>query len=110
MVGGRDFQDYQPLKTTLEKIIQPDDIIVSGGCPTGADFLAERYAREHKHTIKIYPAEWDKYGRSAGLRRNAQIVADSDEVVAFWDHKSAGTGSTIRLAKKVLKRIKIVSY
>ena len=48
------------------------------------------------------------YGRSAGFKRNALIVAESDEVVAFWDMKSKGTKSTIDLATKAGKPVRII--
>jgi len=110
VVGGRDFGDYQLLKKTLEVIQPPPQSIVSGGCPTGADVLAERYARESGIPMIIHPAEWAKYGKSAGPRRNAQIVADSDRLIAFWDGQSRGTHSTIKIARRNQKPVEIIRY
>lgn len=103
VVGGRDFNDYPRL---CEKILHyvnevcPNEPyrIVSGGAK-GADSLGERFADEHGVEKKIFPAEWDKYGKSAGYKRNKTIVAHSDFVIAFWDGKSRGTENTIHLAK-----------
>ena len=101
IVGCRHFDNYELFCKCIESLDMLDNIeyIVSGGA-TGADSLAERYAREHAIPFKVYPANWAKYGRSAGYRRNKQIVDDADYVVAFWDYKSAGTKSTITLARE----------
>ena len=87
--------------------ISPDSI-VSGGA-RGADSLAEKYAAEKGIPITVVPAEWDKYGKSAGYRRNVQIVAESDEVVAFWDGESKGTQHTIDIAGKAGKKVSVIS-
>ena len=47
---------------------------------------------------KIFPAEWDKYGKSAGYHRNKDIVNYVDIIMVFWDGKSKGTQHTINLA------------
>lgn len=100
IVGCRHFVDYELFTKCIESlgIIDSVECIVSGGA-TGADSLAERYAHEHGIPIKIYPADWSKYGKSAGYRRNKLIVDDATYVVAFWDYKSRGTKLTIDLAR-----------
>jgi len=110
VVGTRTFTDYDLLKTELDKI-KNIDLIVSGGAK-GADKLAELYAMEHDISIKIFNAEWGKYGRSAGPIRNRKIIESSDYVIAFWDGKSRGTLSSINLAKKILgsSKVKIIKY
>ena len=48
---------------------------------------------------RIFPPNWNMYGRRAGFIRNREIVAASDKVIAFWDRKSGGTKHTILLAE-----------
>jgi len=48
--------------------------------------------------IEILP-DWDLHGKSAGMIRNAEIVKQADEVVAFWDGSSKGTKNTIDRAE-----------
>lgn len=81
--------------------------IVSGGA-RGVDSVAESTARELGLDVIVFPAKWDMYGRSAGFKRNALIVAESDEVVAFWDKKSNRTKNTIDLATKAGKPVRII--
>ena len=64
----------------------PSTIIVSGGA-RGVDSWAEEAARHFGLGVEVYKADWDRYGRGAGHRRNTTIVEVSDAVVAFWDGK-----------------------
>lgn len=114
VVGGRDFSNYDKLCKILDQFVKkPDEyelevIIVSGGAE-GADSLAERYAEEHNLKTVIFEADWS-LGKKAGPLRNKKIVEQSEEIIAFWDGKSKGTKSTIELAKKIKKPLKIVKY
>lgn len=104
VVGSRTFHDYNLLKDTLDGLDFKIDLIVSGGAK-GADSLAEKYASERGITTKIYYANWNLYGKSAGFRRNYDIVKDSDALVAFWDGESVGTKHSINLAERLEKRV-----
>ena len=113
VVGGcRDFFDYPVVSYHLDTLLKqydPADTIVflSGHC-SGVDQLVERYAIEHAHSLILFPAEWERYGRAAGPIRNKSMVESSDQVVAFWDGKSRGTASLIGYARKLGKPITIV--
>ena len=65
------------------------------------------YAKENGFGVEKYPAKWERYGRSAGPRRNKQMVEVCDYVICFWDQKSKGTKSMIDYALKYNKPIKI---
>jgi hypothetical protein len=76
IVGSRTFFDYKVLKNTLDDISTEHSLnyieIISGGAK-GADSLGEMYAKEKGIPTKIFPAEWKKYGKSAGFKRNVDI-------------------------------------
>jgi len=101
IAGSRTFDDYHYLSMMCDRIfgIKDDIEIVSGGAK-GADSLGERYARERNLPLTIFPAEWDKYGKSAGYKRNSQMADYSHMLIAFWDGKSKGTQHMINLAEK----------
>lgn len=108
IVGSRDFNDYEKMKSILWDLFHirqstvPKDIIISGGA-RGADTLAKKYAEEEKQEYIEFLPDWNTLGKAAGFIRNQQIVNACDIVLAFWDGKSKGTEDTLNkaaLAKK----------
>lgn len=85
----------------------PDVVVISGGAK-GVDTLAEQFAKEFHLKNEIHKADWERYGRSAGPRRNEEMVKISQGVIAFWDYQSKGTKTTIDFAKKYSVNCKIV--
>lgn len=104
VVGSRTFEDAYLVFRVL--ITYPISHIISGGA-RGADTLAIDYAEAMNIPYTIYPADWDKYGRSAGFIRNKDIVDNSDQVLAFWDGISKGTQHTLVYARKQNKLLHI---
>ncbi len=114
VVGSRTFDDYEFMKAKLDHILKNHSniVIVSGGAK-GADSLAEKYAKEKGYPIKVFPANWDKYGKSAGYKRNEQMhqyinKAEKRGVVAFWQNESKGTAHNFKLAEKYKNPIRII--
>jgi len=107
VAGSRTFTDYELLKLTCDNIKNKITEIVSGGA-RGADKLGEQYAVESGFSIKQFPADWDRWGKSAGYKRNAEMAEYADALIAFWDGSSKGTKHMIDLAKKNNLKIKVV--
>lgn len=102
VAGGRDFNDYEYLKKTLSSIINSainNEFEIVSGTARGADRLGERFAVEYNLPIKKFPADWDKYGKSAGYKRNYEMAKYAKACVIFWDGISRGTGHMIDLAQ-----------
>lgn len=106
IAGGRDFDDYQLLKATMDKLLCniTDEITVVCGQAKGADTLGEQYAMEKGYTIDYYPAQWKLYGKRAGYLRNEQMAQNADALAAFWNGESRGTKNMIELAKRYALR------
>lgn len=102
VAGSRTFSDYELLSKRLEKLIAADRERVEIVCgeAKGADSLGRRYAQEHEIPIRSFPADWKNYGKSAGMVRNQKMANYGNELIAFWDGRSAGTRNMIRLAKE----------
>lgn len=109
IAGGRDFNDYNKLKYICDFHIKDGDEIVSGKA-RGADSLGEVYANEMKLNVKEFPADWNKYGKSAGYIRNEEMAKYADRLIAFWDGKSKGTKHMIDLAKKYNLIVSVIGY
>jgi len=105
VIGSRTFENY----TKLEGVLDQYDIseIISGGA-RGADSLGELYALNKSIPVKIFKADWSKYGKAAGFIRNKDIIDNCDMVIAFWDGKSKGTQHSINLANKQDKTVIVV--
>ncbi len=104
IAGGRDFNDFDALEKEASKFLYDIDNgqavqIVSGGAK-GVDALGERFAKEKGLDLIVFPAEWKKYGRAAGPKRNAQMAEYATHLLSFWNGESKGTKSMISLAKK----------
>ncbi len=103
IAGGRDFNDYDLIRNEADKFISELDpasvIIVSGGAK-GVDALGEKYARANNFKIEIFKADWSKFGRAAGPKRNELMAQSASHLLAFWNGKSKGTKSMISLAKR----------
>ena len=112
IIGSRGFHDYEFLKKEVNQFLEENnfvlDNIVSGGAK-GADRMAEIYALEYDINMIVYIADWDLHGKSAGYKRNVQIIDNSDAVIAFWDGSSKGTLHSINLAKEKNKQLKVIT-
>ena len=86
----------------------PEDTteIVSGGA-RGVDRSAAAYARAHGIPLTEFLPEYEKYGRSAPLKRNITIIEYSDLVLAFWDGTSHGTAFVIEHCRKMGRAVRI---
>jgi hypothetical protein len=74
--------------------------LVHGDCPTGADNIADRWARTWGWKVEPHPADWNRYGRKAGPIRNQQMVdLGADVCLAFPLSDSRGTYDCMTRAK-----------
>ena len=109
VIGGREFTNKKILFFALDEYNRRVGIslIISGGA-RGADTLAESYAKNKRIPYMIFPANWEKHGKSAGYIRNADIVFACDTVIAFPSKNSKGTYHTTELAFKEGKKVYIL--
>lgn len=113
IAGSRDFDDYELLKEFCDSLCEnylKNEIEIVSGRARGADRLGERYAKENNYSIKYFPANWDKYGKSAGYRRNAEMAEYAYALIAFWDGKSKGTKHMIDLANKNKLNVSLICF
>jgi len=110
IAGGRNFNDYEKLCQFCDKVLSKQTKVeIVSGTANGADKQGEKYARDKGYPIKQFPADWNKYGKSAGYKRNAQMSDYADALIAFWDGNSKGTKHMIELAKRANLKVR-VSY
>ena len=100
IVGTRrknNVEDYLRLRTIALDYLKNGNVLISGGCPKGADRYAELLSVEFSLGLILHPAEWDKFGRGAGLLRNTDIAFESEVLIAMVsDDRTGGTEDTIK--------------
>ena len=72
--------------------------------------LAKKYANDEGLDLEIFPADWKKFGKSAGFRRNEQMAEFADGLIAFWDGESHGTKHMIDIANEKGIKTKVIEY
>jgi hypothetical protein len=94
-------RQYRNLKVIAQHIMKLDrgTIVVHGGA-RGVDTEVERMATQLGFMTEIWKPDWDKYGRAAGPKRNQDMIATCDKLIAFWDGNSPGTRSAITFAEQ----------
>ena len=88
----------------------PTDITIIEGNAKGVDRAARDWATINYANLKVFSADWEKYGKSAGFIRNQQMLDEGkpDLVVAFPG--GTGTADMIRRAKKAGVEVKEIKY
>lgn len=95
--GGRDYADYERIRSVLGEWRDENPTIVHGAAP-GADDRAGRAADELGYPVEEHPADWKRWGKAAALRRNEEMaVLGADLLVAFPGGR--GTADMIRRAR-----------
>ena len=107
IAGSRSFRDYQYLCQVLGQERHRITQVISGGAP-GADRLGIRWALAQKVRIKGFPADWQRFGKSAGYRRNQQMAQAGDVLIAFWDGQSPGTAHMIACMRALGKPVVVI--
>ena len=128
IVGSRKYENRQKIKEFIFKLKNDkgtDTVIVSGGCPRGADYYAKKYALELGLQYEEYPPAHQvhnlycplherNYGKPYSVKnffaRNKIIAGTCDMVVGFIPKgvEANGTMSTIKYAEKFGKKTIII--
>lgn len=95
VTGSRDWDQPKIIFGVLGQLAREHGhdnlVLVHGGCPTGADAIAHRYAEDMDWGIQVYPADWGYYGKAAGPLRNRDMVDSGvDLCLAFIKNGSRG--------------------
>jgi hypothetical protein len=101
VTGSRTWVDRSAIEKVL-RALHPDSTLIHGGCPTGADQIANELAEDIGLKIHIFHADWRTWGKAAGFIRNREMIekGQPDRVVAFQKSMSRGTQSTIDIARE----------
>jgi hypothetical protein len=112
VTGGRGWTDQATIDATLDQLAWKygDITIIEGGQVTrdgdrrwGADYFAACWADRHGAEHRQYRAEWRRYKKGAGPKRNQRMLDEEsiDVVVAFHENlaESSGTADMVNRAR-----------
>lgn len=108
--GSRGWKDPTPVTTVIAgyevlaegagEVLE----IVHGDAKSGADALADRIGKQWGCKVIPEPAEWDRYGKSAGPIRNQRMLDSHPDISAVWAFrahgKSSGTDDMVSKAER----------
>lgn len=104
IAGSRDITDLYLVEDAVLMSKFEITEVVSGGA-RGVDKLGEVFANYLSIPVKMFQADWAKFGKSAGHRRNKEMAQYSDALIAVWDGVSPGTKSMIRYMYELKKPV-----
>jgi hypothetical protein len=109
--GGRKFADQAMFDDVMQRLTGMfgcPSKIVHGDCPTGADQMADAWARRMAIEVKPEPADWDKHDKAAGPIRNEDMLHKHKpkRVIAFPGRN--GTADMVRRAKNRRGEIDVI--
>lgn len=101
IAGDRNFEDYDVLLAAVEACPFEITQVVSGRA-RGVDTMGERWSEEFLgEKAKMFPAEWNRYGKGAGPKRNNQMANYGECLLALWHGRQVGgTWNMIKQARK----------
>lgn len=128
IVGSREYKNEKRVRAVIGKYIEKygvNLIIVSGGCPDGADALAKKLALEMSVEYKefppahfghnaycVLPAEHynRRYYVENYFKRNTQIAEYCEHLIAFRieNVKASGTMDTVRKARSLKRQVLVL--
>lgn len=101
IAGSRNITNSKVVEAAIQKSgwLDKHTEIVSG-MARGVDQIAVRFAQKHGYELYQFPADWKKYGISAGPIRNCEMAEFADALIAVWDGRSVGTKNMIDVAQR----------
>jgi hypothetical protein len=101
VTGGLDYNDHHLIWDRLDKVLakHPDMVLLHGGSPKGAEFIAARWADHRKAPQIAFKPDWTKHAKAAPFRRNDTML----ETLPIGVMVFPGTGIQENLADKARK-------
>jgi len=109
VTGGRNYGGRSNVYETLDHMHSqtPITLIIQGGA-LGADCFALEWAVSRKVPHKTYHAEWNKYGKSAGTKRNRLMLFENQSATVTAFPGGTGTKNCVDTAKQLNMKVIII--
>lgn len=107
--GDRNWINHESIRSWLSKLQDLGYDTVIEGEARGADTIAREEAEAMGLIVLKFPANWVKYGRSAGPIRNRQMLDQTpDLVVAFHGNIQASKGTADTMKEAMRRGIQVI--
>lgn len=100
IAGSRVITDSKLVFDILDKVPFKITEVISGEAP-GVDVLGIDWAMMNGILVKSMPANWNKYGLSAGPIRNQEMAEYGEALVLIWDGVSTGSHDMLKRARRM---------
>lgn len=104
--GSRDFSDHLKMHRILSRHLQDEVTLISGMAP-GADTIAVEIAHSFGWGVIECFANWNLYGRAAGVIRNQQMVDLLPDQVYAFPGNGPGTYDCIKRAREAKLNVEV---
>lgn len=105
VAGSRSFHDPVKFDAILRAFLSWAGVepycFMSGMASRGPDRLIYEWAKEHGEPCFEFWANWEKFGRSAGMIRNRIMRKNLTHLLAIWDGTSKGTKEMVEETMKL---------
>jgi len=109
VTGDRNYNDFKNIENILLTIIikkyPPTEYTFINGDCKGADKICKYIFKTYKYKTIEYPADWNKYGKYAGPKRNKDMIDLKPELFLIFHNdisNSKGTKSCINIMLKTI--------
>lgn len=122
--GSQGFNNFRIFERKFKRLTKSIEhpIIITGGA-TGADGIAEGFAKFRYIPYLVFPAAWrpkvlnedSTVDKAAGIKRNEKMAKFAAQnkpsfCIAFWDGRSKGTADMIARARKYKIPTRVILY
>lgn len=106
IAGSRDITNPWEVDKAIKSCPWTIKKVLSGGC-RGVDTLGETWAAWHGIPFDVFPADWTRFGRMAGPKRNLDMAEHAEALIAIWNGLAGGTAHMINIAERRGLRVHI---
>ena len=115
VTGSRTITDKEFIFKCLDDFLLQHNLLgknlmLNSGHAKGVDQIAEEWAKERGVLIQLFPANWEKFGKAAGMIRNKDMVDNAEYVCGIWNGESRGTKGALDYAKEKNKVVHVYMY
>jgi len=98
IAGSRHIEDASVVEQAILESGFRITCVISGAAK-GVDELGQAWAEKNNILIELYPALWDKFGKSAGSKRNEVMAYSGEALIALPCKHSKGTKDMLERAR-----------